>query len=323
MKTNKFFLKNILMFAALLLMIVIFSQGAAAKARDKVIGKVTVIAKQVNIKYLRNGKEAIVTVKRGTTLNVYRIQGKWYAVLPYKGWIRKDHVRYEPIGRKKGQLLDDKFDEVERSLLGAGSRERYFIGNKFDTGTFNAAIKLAGTRQAGTHVRNLLPGTDISADSELFWFLLDCAGSFVKDDEGKRSKNMSPNAFSKAVQTVTSTLLEKAKELTGSGDYLLVCRVLIKSSPGFIQQRGRFNRNAFLASFRNLDTALVKRTSKLLDVSTEEALGWLLTVSAFYVDSSGKFDSPGFRRRYAAIIKDQITGEKSKKLETFYFLMKQ
>jgi uncharacterized protein (TIGR03067 family) len=67
-------------------------------AQAAVIGKVTVTAEQAPV---MQGKEAVLTAKRGDVFGVTQIDGDWYGVLPSRGWIHKANVRYEaslPLG---------------------------------------------------------------------------------------------------------------------------------------------------------------------------------------------------------------------------------
>jgi len=57
------------------------------------IGKVTVTAEQAPI---MQGKEVVLTAKKGDTFDVAEIKGDWYGVLPSRGWIHKANVRFEP-----------------------------------------------------------------------------------------------------------------------------------------------------------------------------------------------------------------------------------
>jgi len=63
-------------------------------AQGVVMGKVTVTAEQAPIV---QGKETVLTAKKGAIFDVSEVKGEWYGVLPSRGWIYKANVRYEPV----------------------------------------------------------------------------------------------------------------------------------------------------------------------------------------------------------------------------------
>ena len=72
-------------------------QDATGKATNKdvaTIGKVTVTAEQTPI---MQGKETLLTAKKGQAFDVSEVKGDWYGVLPSHGWIHKANVRFEPV----------------------------------------------------------------------------------------------------------------------------------------------------------------------------------------------------------------------------------
>jgi len=56
------------------------------------LGKVTVTAEQAP---LMQGKETVLTAKKGDTFDVSGVKGDWFGVLPSRGWIHKGNVKYE------------------------------------------------------------------------------------------------------------------------------------------------------------------------------------------------------------------------------------
>jgi len=54
-------------------------------------GKVTVTAEQAPV---MQGKETVLTAKKGDVFDVSEFRGDWYGVLPSRGWIHKANVRY-------------------------------------------------------------------------------------------------------------------------------------------------------------------------------------------------------------------------------------
>jgi len=76
---------RIVLCAAILCAVVATGQAA-------IIGKVTVTAEQAPV---MQGKEAVLTAKKGDTFDVSDIKGDWYGVLPSRGWIHKANVKYE------------------------------------------------------------------------------------------------------------------------------------------------------------------------------------------------------------------------------------
>ena len=65
----------------------------ASAAQAAVIGKATVTAEQAPV---MQGKDVVLTAKKGDTFEVSEVKGDWYGVLSSRGWIHKANVRYEP-----------------------------------------------------------------------------------------------------------------------------------------------------------------------------------------------------------------------------------
>ena len=66
--------------------------AAVAAGHAAVIGKATVTAEQAPV---MQGKDTVLTAKKGDVFDVNEIAGDWYGVLPSRGWIHKANVRYE------------------------------------------------------------------------------------------------------------------------------------------------------------------------------------------------------------------------------------
>jgi hypothetical protein len=65
----------------------------ASAAQAAVIGKATVTAEQAPV---MQGKDVVLTAKKGDTFEVSEVKGDWYGVAPSRGWIHKANVRFEP-----------------------------------------------------------------------------------------------------------------------------------------------------------------------------------------------------------------------------------
>jgi hypothetical protein len=63
-------------------------------AQAQVIGKANVTADQAPV---MQGRETVLTAKKGDTFDVIAINGDWYGVLPSRGWLHKTNVYYDPI----------------------------------------------------------------------------------------------------------------------------------------------------------------------------------------------------------------------------------
>jgi len=79
---------------------------------------VTVIAEQAPVQI---GQKVIATVKKGEQLKVVEIKGDWYCVLPSRGWIHKQFLRFETPSPEKAsasaQPQADKPTEMQQVPL--------------------------------------------------------------------------------------------------------------------------------------------------------------------------------------------------------------